>query len=289
MNRLTGFIFILVSAMSFGSMAIFGKYAYREGMDPISVLFFRFSIASVIMIIIMLIRGKKIPSGRNLGILIFMGLLGYTGQSYSYFTALSLIPAGLVAMLLYLYPVFVTALSFVFLKETVTPMKIIALFLAIGGAGLVVDVQTGGALSGVFWGTMAAVIYSIYILAGTTVMKEEDSFASSTVIIAAAAVAYGIFVSGRGLVVPASPLCWGAVIAIAVICTITAIATFFAGLKRIGPIDASLLSTFEPVTTVALASILLGERIVWIQILGMILILTAAFLLTHSPKTRRVA
>jgi drug/metabolite transporter (DMT)-like permease len=66
------------------------------------------------------------------------------------------------------------------------------------------------------------------------------------------------------------------------VATIIPVVTFLAGLKRIGPTNASMLSTLEPVVTILLAAILLHDTLKPIALLGGGLILTAVILLTRS-------
>ena len=49
MKRLTGILLIVLSVASFGTLAIFGRYAYAAGMDMFTVLCLRFSIAALVM------------------------------------------------------------------------------------------------------------------------------------------------------------------------------------------------------------------------------------------------
>jgi len=66
-----------------------------------------------------------------------------------------------------------------------------------------------------------------------------------------------------------------------------AIIAFFAGLERVGPTNASVLSTFEPVTTVILAFLFLEEEIGPMRVMGGILILVAVILLAKSEFKER--
>ena len=148
MNRLTGILLIALSAASFGTLAIFGRYLYAAGMDIFTVLFLRFSLAAIFMAILLMLRRESLPRGRILWQLIGMGALGYVGQSFSYLTAIQFASAGLVALLLYLYPMFVFILSVIVLRERVTWIKIIAIVIALAGTALTVD-PAGGELTGV--------------------------------------------------------------------------------------------------------------------------------------------
>jgi drug/metabolite transporter (DMT)-like permease len=285
-NRRLGMILIIISAASFGVMPIFARLAYNSGADPITVLFLRFAIAAVAMNLIMVVSRKPYPRGLILLELILLGAIAYVGESLAYFLALKLASAGLVALLLYIYPALVTALSAIFLKEHLTRVKIIALFLALSGTALTLRISSGGSLLGILLGIAAGVDYAIYILLGSRIVRRSSPLSSTTVIITSTAGVYAGIVAIRGVTYPTTSTGWIAIIAIALISTVLAFITFFAGLKRIGPTTTSTLSTFEPIVAVVLAAIVLGETISPIQILGGILILAAVVLLATSDKWR---
>src|SRR5512139_3741854 len=157
MNRLAGALFIVISAASFGTLAILGRYAYDDGMDTFTVLAFRFCLAAVLMAGWLIVRRLPWPRGKTLAQLIGMGALGYVGQSFCYLTATQYASAGLVALLLYLYPVFAAILSVIFLKEKLNRLKVIALALATCGVALTADPQ-GGSWTGIVLAIGAAAI-----------------------------------------------------------------------------------------------------------------------------------
>lgn len=281
MNKLIGILLIAISAASFGTLAIFGRYAYNDGMDTFTVLFLRFGISAAFMTIILLLRKESFPRGRILAQLVGMGALGYVGQSFMYLTAINYASAGLVALLLYLYPFFVTVLSTIFLHEKVTRVKIIALALALLGTALTVG-PVSGMLIGALMAIAAALIYSIYIIVGTNVMRHVSPVQSSTVIFASAGAVFGILASLDGMHFPMSNAGWLSMTGIIFISTIIPVVTFLAGLEKIGPINAAMLSTLEPVVTVLLAMWLFGDKLQPIVMFGGGLILAAVILLTRS-------
>jgi drug/metabolite transporter (DMT)-like permease len=281
MKRITSILLIAISAASFGTLAIFGRYAYAAGMDIFTVLFLRFTISASIMTIILLLRKEPFPRGRILIQLIGMGALGYVGQSFLYLTAINYASAGLVALLLYLYPFFVMILSAIIFREHITRLKIIALILALVGTALTVD-PAGGQLIGALMAVTAAAIYSVYIIVGTNVMKHVSSVQSSTVIFASAGFVFGILMLLKGPHFPTGDSGWFAMSGIVLIATIIPVVTFLAGLEMIGPTNAAMLSTLEPVVTVLLAAWLFQERLNAIALLGGGLILIAVILLTRN-------
>ena len=272
---------IAISAASFGTLAIFGRYAYAAGMDTFTMLFLRFTVSAVIMAAFMILRRAAFPGGRVLWQLIGMGALGYVGQSFMYLTAINYASAGLVALLLYLYPFFVAFLATLVLHEKVSTLKIVALLLALLGTSLTVGPASGhwvGALMAI----AAALIYSVYIIVGTHVMKNVSAVQSSTVIFASAGVVFGMLTAWHGPHWPVTSSGWLAMLGIVLIATVIPVVTFLAGLERIGPTNASMLSTLEPVVTVLLAAWLFGERLSLLTLLGGGLILLAVILLTRS-------
>jgi drug/metabolite transporter (DMT)-like permease len=281
MNRWTGVVLIIISAASFGTLAIIGRFAYAEGLDVPTLLFLRFGIAALVMAGLQISRKEAFPRGATLAQLVGMGAVGYVAQSFSYLTAIRFASAGLVALLLYLYPTFVTILSVIFLKSKITPVKVAALGLATLGAGLTADPQ-GGQWTGILLAIAAAVIYAVYIIVGAGVMQKVSAVQSSTVIFASAGVVYGIMTAVQGPHWPTTGAGWLAVVGIVVLATIIPVVTFLAGLKRIGPTDASMLSTLEPVVTVLLAALLFGERLRPVSLVGGGLILAAVLLLTRN-------
>ncbi|HLA86613.1 MAG TPA: DMT family transporter, partial [Anaerolineales bacterium] len=117
---------------------------------------------------------------------------------------------------------------------------------------------------------------------GTNVMKHVSAVQSSTMIFASAGIVYGLLTLSNGAHFPASDSGWLAMLGIILISTIIPVVTFLAGLERIGPTNAAMLSTLEPVVTVLLAAWLFGERLMPIVMVGGGLILVAVILLTKS-------
>ncbi|HEU4744370.1 MAG TPA: DMT family transporter [Anaerolineales bacterium] len=294
MKQLSGILLIAVSAASFGTLAIFGRFLYADGLDTFTMLFLRFGIAALLMAVILFVRGETFPRGKILLQLVGMGALGYVGQSFSYLTAIQYASAGLVALLLYLYPMFVFILSAIILREQVTWIKVAALVLALIGTALTVD-PAGGQLRGILLAICAALIYSVYIIVGTNVMKHVSPVQSSMVIFASAGAVYGTLMAVNGVHLPASGSGWLGIVGIVLIATVIPVVTFLAGLERIGPTNAAMLSTLEPVVTVLLAAWIFDERLKPMIMLGGGLILIAVILLTRgewekksSPRTSLV-
>ena len=284
-SRLVGMMLVALSAAGFGTLPLFSRYAYADDMDALTILFFRFSLAASLMLVLLILRREHLPRGAALLRLIGMGALGYVGQAFAYLTALKYASAGLVALLLYLYPVFVALLAALVLHEPLTSVKGLALGLALVGTALTVG-PAGGQALGTLLAVTAAAIYSVYIIVGTHVMKHVSAIQSSAVIFTAAGVTSGVLMVVNGPRLPATGAGWTAITSIVLIATVLPVVAFLSGLERIGPTNAAMLSTLEPVVTVLLATWWLNETLKPVTWLGGGLILIAVLLLTHSELRR---
>ncbi len=290
--RAVGIACIAGSAVAFGAMAIFARFAYADGVDTWTLLALRFAIAAACLATLARLRREPWPRGRDLGVAAMMGGAGYAGQSAAYFSALGFAPAGLVALLLYLHPALVAVLAALFLHERMTGARAGALALALAGLALTVVPALGGAPGtfprlpvGIALGLAAASVYAVYIVVGARLTVRVAPLALASVITASAAVVFAAIAVVVGPAAPRSPAGWLAIAAIALVSTVLAIALFFAGLARVGATQAATLSTLEPVVTIALAALVLDERIAAIQLAGGALILAAVLLLARAPRT----
>ena len=256
-------------------MAIFARFAYASGADVMGILVSRFTIAGAILAAIMFASRRPWPRGRPLKVAIAMGAIGYVGQAACYFAGLQHASAGLIALLLYAYPTLVCLLSAAFLHERLTRRRIA--LLAVSFVGIALTLGGGhGTPTGIALGLAAAAFYSVYIVVGARELADTDALAASTVVCLSAAttlIVAGLF---RAPQLPGAWWGWLAIAAIAVISTVVAMIAFFGALKRIGPAVASIASTLEPVVTVVLAWIVLGESLAPIQIAGGALVLGSA-------------
>ncbi|HEU5438581.1 MAG TPA: DMT family transporter [Ktedonobacterales bacterium] len=281
-RRWLGALLIVISAATFGTLAIFARLAYAAGANPTTALLLRFAVAGGVLLVVMVVLRRPLPRGRLLLSLILMGGVGYVGQSLAYFTALTFASAALVALLLYLYPALVTLLAALFLKERLTRVKLLAVAVALAGTVLTIGRAAGGSPVGIALALAGSLTYAVYIVAGSRVMARAEALSASTVIILAAAAVYAPVVALQGPAWPRTPGGWLAVGGMALVATVIAIVTFFAGLKLVGPSTAATLSTVEPVVTVTLAAVVLGEQVTPLQLAGGVLILSAVVVLARG-------
>jgi len=204
------------------------------------------------------------------------------GQELCYFVAITLVPTSLVALILYLYPGIVATGESIMTRARMSPVKAVALGLALCGAVLMIGFVRGGSVTGILLSLGAALIYSAYILIGDRVMKNADPLAATTVVIASTAVVYVAIALLRGPVWPRTATGWIAIGGLSVVATVIAIGAFFAGLRVIGPTNAATISALEPAVAVTLSFALLGEQLTVLKVVGAALILAAVVLIARS-------
>jgi drug/metabolite transporter (DMT)-like permease len=281
-ERWQGVAWIVMSAAGFGAMAVFAKCAYADGVTLTTLLMLRFSLAGALLAAWGSAHGMRWPRGGDLVWLVTMGAVGYVGQAFCYFSALRYASAGLVALLLYLYPAIVTLSAALIYRRRIGLARAMAVALALVGTALTVGGDLSSQPAGIALGIGAALIYSFYILAGERVMPRVGALPAAAVVMLAAAVVYGVAASVTGFAWPQSARGWWAVMAIALFSTLLAILGFFKGLEKLGAADASTLSTLEPLITIGLAYLALGEGVTVLQLLGGALILATVIYLAQK-------
>lgn len=198
-----------------------------------------------------------------------LGLVIISVQTGLLFAAVARIGASLAELLLYVYPALVTATAIILGRERLSRIRLLALFLSLLGVTLLV--LTAGSHSinaiGIACGLGAAGLYTVYILVSDRLTGTLDPRMLSTLICAGAAISLFATSAVLGSDYHLEPLGWVWVVGL-VLSTALPLIAFLAGLARVGPSTASILSTVEPLTTVVLAFILFGQRLTVLQLLG---------------------
>lgn len=274
----------MVSAAGFGAMGIFGKLAYEEQVGTLTLLFVRFALATALFAGLLALRREAVPrAGAGAGFL--LGAVGYAAQAGLYFAALHRLDASLLSLVLYTYPAWVTVAALLLGREAPTVRRMSAL--ALSSIGLVVVLAAAGTGTfdplGAALGLGSSLAYTTYILVADRAGASMPPIALSTLVCAGATTTFAIAGAAIGaLDWGFDPLGWLWLAAIAVVSTVLAISTFFAGLTLVGPSTAAILSTLEPVVTVGLAYLAFSEALSAVQLAGAALVLSAAIILARA-------
>ncbi|HUG16898.1 MAG TPA: DMT family transporter [Thermomicrobiales bacterium] len=275
---------IVISGFGFGAVTVLARVSFESGSNAPTSLALRFGLAVAIFWLMLAARRRvrRLPARRIAGFAL-MGLLFSAGSTTS-FMSVERIPAALAAHVFYIYPAIVTLRSAIFFKTRFPPSRLLVLLATLLGCALTVDVQTGGIDAlGLALAISTAFFYSGCVLLGGRVTIGVPplnasawiiSFASGLLVVVGA---FGVF--GDSFTYSISTRGGLAILGLAIFSTVISLSTFLAGMARIDVFRASIISTIEPVVSVARAAWLLSERLTMQQTIGGVVIVGSAITL----------
>ena len=281
-----GVVFILISGAAFGLLPWFARTAYEHGAEPLGMLAVRFSIASVILLVAHAIRSEKTsrPS-RKLGMQLFLlGAIGYAPQATFFFFGIERIDTSLATVIFYTYPVFVVLASWLFFKHSPTVRTTACLVIVVIGTALTAGQVSAGSWMGIALMFGASAWYTGYILTSSKIVSQAGSFRSLTYVMVGAAAAHLFIFAALQPALPQDATGWIAIGGAAVVSTILAMGFFFAGVSRIGPGEAAVFSTIEPVVSIAVGVIALQEQLTMARMIGAFCVLTGVAVLAQLSR-----
>lgn len=285
-----GYLLVATSAVTFAAKGIFAKLLYGYGIDPVTLLALRFSIALPFFWAAVLFFPSPRVSWRDALYLVLSGLLGLYAAALTDFYGLLYIEASLERVILYTYPAIVIVWAAVFFKERLNRRKIASLVLTYAGLALVLKITSGiGRADAIGAGLVlfSAVIYSLSYILTEFLSRRVSGVKIAAYGTTAAAVAF--LATWRGESVPKEPEVWGLLIALSVISTFVPVLTIALGIKRIGASRAALASFVGPVSTAVLAYLILGETLDMVQIAGMGLVIAGVLVISFEKPARAEA
>lgn len=285
MGGLIGVFLIILSAIGFGAMALCANIAYADGVDTSSLLALRFVLAVIALSILALIRRSKWPTGKALQAYLLMGCV-YSAMAGAYFSALHFAPSSTVALVLYTFPILVAIFAAVLKLERFSWAEFFAVSCSSLGLFFMLGGSLNGGMAGLMLALLAALLYATYIILGSKVQQNASPIAASCLVLGSAAVIFSGISIAKGVHLPSNSTAWLAVLFLAFFSTAMAITAFVAGLNRVGPTMAAILSTLEPIVTIGLGMLFLKESLNSAALLGGVLILGAAIGLTLARMRR---
>src|SRR6187431_2524389 len=293
-RRALGIGLVVVAGASFASGSIFATLSYREGLDWLTLLGWRFLIGAGLAWAWVALSPSRRGSvrgltRRQLAVTLGLGAV-YTGNAGTYYAGIETIPASLAGVIVYIYPVFVALLSLRFATRLpgrrpwfALALAVIGIVLALGG----VDVSADLPIQGILLILASAAIYSVWIVLSARLSGERRDRLGSDVPADATALVFASMAAVAGA--PLDPrtvpsAAWPYLVGIGFLASFLAIQTLYAGARRIGAAQAALVSTTEPVFIVVLSFVVLDQRLAPIQLVGAGLILIGVIIAQTSPR-----
>ena len=275
-----------MSGAAFGLLPYFARISYNHGAEPLGMLAVRFLFASVIMLGATMLR--RTPQSRPQKTLAFnlflMGALGYAPQATFFFFSVERIDTSLATIIFYTYPVFVVIASWIFLRHRPSTRVVVCLVVAVSGASLTAGQVQAGSISGVLLMLAASLWYTGYIIVSSRVVHRAGAFTSLTYVMIGAATAHLLIYLVLRPSLPSDATGWIAIGAASILGTVVAMGFFFAGVARIGPSESAVLSTIEPVVSIAVGVTALGEQMTGVRAMGAALVLVSVAVMAQLSR-----
>ncbi len=300
-DQTSGILFALVGTLLFSMKAIFVKLSYLEGIDTLSLLLLRmvFALPFYLFVISRLWR-SNVKKWRSISTkhwisLAVAAILGYYLSSFLDFMGLRFIDASVERLILFIYPTFIAIISFLAFGERVSRLQFGALALSYVGLFFVFGHNLGDlSMTSTFWkGAMlicaCAVTFALFMVMSQWLIPifGATSFTSISMTIACFFV-IGHFLTVhevRGILSHTTNV-YVYALAMATIATVIPSYIVNYAIQRIGATRAAILASVGPISTISLAYLLLGERLLPIQIVGALLIIVGVTIVSVEVKRK---
>ncbi len=275
---MAGYAYVLLAASLWALLGPVARFGLAVGMNPLELAFWRAVCGAVLFILharrhnLMRVRTRDLPA------FLLFGLVGVALFFGSYQLAVQGAGAALASILLYTAPAWVALLSRIVFRELMSPCKVLALCMAMAGAGLVCLSGGGGGdvtLSGILFGLLSGFTYSLHYIFGKTYLRDYASVTLYMWSLPVGALALLPWVhfstpSRTGVLV---------ILVLGVVCTYGAYYAYCEGLKRLSPTRVAVIANAEPVLAAVLALWWWDERLSPSGYLGGALVLLAVFVI----------
>ncbi|KTD31637.1 integral membrane protein [Legionella moravica] len=280
-----GSLYAILSGFLYGFIGYFGLSAMNGNLSAETMLFWRFLISSILILILLIPQFKSMnDSFRSLFIAFVGGALYYGVSTLLYFYSSQYIGSGLAMVIFFTYPVMILLLNFFVYGQPIPSIYYLATFIILMGMMLLVDMSKAAFdLVGICLGLISAFFYACYI---TTSKRNKISPTVSTLMVCLGCMMTSFIVAswGHTLSMPASATVWINLFGIGVIATVIPILLMLHSLKYISSEKASILSVLEPVFVVIFGVLLLGEELKSWHALGIVFVLAGALITLYSHR-----
>ncbi len=283
---LVGIGMIVISASAFSLSLVTANLAYREGIDVNTYNAARFLLAAGLLGTLVRASGRAFPFpaytravGLILGVPIF-------ACSYGYLAATQYISVSLAVLIFYTSPLLVVLLARVVDREPITAGKVIALVMAFAGLGLALKVDPSQQLDGrgVGLAFVAAMGAAALVTLSHRAMRQADGQRLNLYGLGSASILFVLFVLLQGgPTLPATGSGWMK-LAVTSVALAVGYVTLFAGIHAIGPVFASMFLNLEPLITIGMAVLWIGESLSVAQVEGAGLVLGGIVLLSLQRR-----
>ena len=280
-TKVKGYILAAISAATYGMNPLFALPLYDGGMDLFSVLLFRYLFAIPILAVMLKLRRRDFSIKKSdVTPLIILGVL-FALSSITLFSSYNHMDAGVASTILFIYPIIVAVIMFIFFKEKISKMTMACIAVAMIGIALLCKSGDGAMISvkGLLFVFGSALSYAIYIV----YINKSRIKGMATIKVTMYVLIFGWFIFAiRALATgelntpsPEQWYLWFNVLALAIFPTIISLICTTEAIQCIGSTPTAILGVLEPVTAVFFGVVIFGEVLTPRIVLGLILVITS--------------
>lgn len=288
LQHASGFLYGMLSSASFGLIPLFTLPAMDAGMDFWSILIYRFTLATLMLCILLLVNRQSLRIKRcELLPLLLLAAL-YDGSALLLFWGYRFMASGVATTIHFTYPVLTTLLMMTFCHERASWWRHMAVLLSVCGVWLL---SSGGAhtdggsslpLDGLLIVLASGLCYAVYLVLVSQFKQLELRGLKLT---------FWVFLLGSLLLLGGTTLCgvglqavpdtstWINLLLLALVPTVVSNISLIWAIRRIGSTLTSVMGALEPLTAVSVGILLFGEQFSLPIACGILLILTAVTLI----------
>lgn len=283
---------VALSALLYGFLGYLGTTAMEGHISISTMLFWRFLIAGVWMSFFV---GKNYFTQEMLRVkpavllfVFFIDALGYAGSSGFYFIASQYIGTGLAMVIFFSYPLLIVLATWLFQRKKLNKATALTLLGMFIGLVLLRDSSDHAfSFMGLFFSLAAAAFYAFYVISSKKISAKlimDSNMLTLVVCFGSALIFLIISLMTHSLVFPHSLKNWLWLLSLGILATALPIQLMLEGLKYLSSMKASIISALEPIVTLIMGVFILKESVSHLQIVGGILILSAALLIQFQKE-----
>lgn len=283
-----GYLAGIVSGITYGMNPLFGVPVINKGLDVNSLLFYRYAVATLLMLVFMLVARKQVRiSWKQFGMMVMIGVM-FTGCSITLFESYRYIPSGVATSILYVYPIMV-ALIMMFFGQFPTWKTWISIFAGVAGA-ILLSVKDGGGFMdwrGVLLLIASGLCYTLFIIIvnqSKLIKTVPNLTLTFYCFLVGSVMLFGL--SGFGVHLNPVPdaVSWLNVLGLAILPTTVATISLAASSKSVGATKTSILGILEPLTAIFIGTAVFHEPFTLMVAVGVVLILFSILFMLLTEK-----
>ena len=295
-----GYLYIATATFLWGIAATIGRAAFTgrllpggqtlRPIDPLILSQSRTTFSFLVLwpVLMSVRRGPalRLPM-RDVRLTALLGVLGVAASNYFYYVAIQKTNVATAITLQYTAPVWVLLYAVIRGQMKLTLQRVAAVGLALAGIALVIGVFSSGSFRldgpGVVAALLAAFSFTFYNIGGHSILARYDRWTVLLYTIGSASI-FWIFVNTPWKIAAArySGGQWLFLLFFSLLSVLAPFSFYFAGLQHLEPTRAIVVSCLEPVFSIVIAALTLGEVMRPLQTLGIIFVLAAILLVQRS-------